>query len=346
MTKSTNVPVFVKEILLRVQKNFPLTAKPFEAIAKELDMEEDEVISIIQEQKDEKIIRQTSAIFDTKSLGYKSSLVAFEINEDKINKAVEIINAHPGVSHNYERNHKFNIWFTMACSPDSKLGIDKTIKILAKLTSANAFIMLPTLKLFKISVKLDTTGKGDKKEKILKKEKIKINMTPLHIDVVKLLQNDIEIKSEPFKDIIKKLNITYEQFFTIVDELQKSGIMRRFASILNHRNAGFNANAMVVWDIDEANGEDIGKTAAEFSAVSHCYLRPKYDNWQYNLFTMVHGKTKEETNAVIEEIANEIESKSHMPLYSSREFKKIRLKYFTNDEKQWEDKYISIGENL
>ena len=325
-----------KEILLRVQKNFPLTAKPFKAIAKELDMDESEVINILQQQKDEKIIRQTSAIFDTKSLGYKSSLVAFEIDEDKIDAAVEIINAHPGVSHNYERNHKFNIWFTMAVSPETKIGLDKTIEILAKLTNANAFIMLPTLKLFKISVKLDTTGKGDKKEKIIKKEKIAIDMTPLHMDVIKLLQNDIEIKSEPFEDIIKTLNITYDEFFKIVDELEKSGMMRRFASILNHRRAGFNANAMVVWDVDEKNGETIGKTAAEFSAVSHCYLRPKYDNWQFNLFTMVHGKTKEETNAVIADIEKEIESKSHMPLYSSREFKKIRLKYFTDDEQQWE----------
>jgi len=325
-----------KEILLRVQKNFPLTAKPFKAIAKELDMDESEVINILQQQKDEKIIRQTSAIFDTKSLGYKSSLVAFEIDEDKIDAAVEIINAHPGVSHNYERNHKFNIWFTMAVSPETKIGLDKTIEILAKLTNANAFIMLPTLKLFKISVKLDTTGKGDKKEKIIKKEKIAIDMTPLHMDVIKLLQNDIEIKSEPFEDIIKTLNITYDEFFKIVDELEKSGMMRRFASILNHRRAGFNANAMVVWDVDEKDGEIIGKTAAEFSAVSHCYLRPKYDNWQFNLFTMVHGKTKEETNAVIADIEKEIESKSHMPLYSSREFKKIRLKYFTDDEQQWE----------
>ena len=335
-----------KEILLRVQKNFPLIAKPFEAIAKELNIEEQKVISIIQEQKNQKIIRQTSAIFDTKSLGYKSSLVAFEIDEDKIDKAVEIINSHSGVSHNYERNHKFNIWFTMAVSPKSELGLDKTIEILAKLTDANAFIMLPTLKLFKISVKLDTTGKGDKKEKVVKKEKINIEMTPLHIEVIKLLQNDIEIKSEPFEDIIKSLNIDYQKFFSIVEDLDKSGMMRRFASILNHRKAGFNANAMVVWDVDEKNGEEIGKTAAEFSAVSHCYLRPKYDNWQYNLFTMVHGKTKEETDSIIEEISKEIESKSHMPLYSSREFKKIRLKYFTDDEQEWENKYIKLEGEL
>jgi DNA-binding Lrp family transcriptional regulator len=328
-----------KDILLRVQKNFPLNPKPFQIIADELGISQDKVIEILQEQKEQKIIRQTSAIFDTKSLGYKSSLVAFEIDDDKIDDAVKIINSHPGVSHNYERNHKFNIWFTMAVSPETTLGLDKTIELLASLTNANAFIMLPTLKLFKISVKLDTTGKESKKEKIIKKDKIKIDMTPLHFDVIKLLQKDIQIKPEPFEDIINQLNITYDKLFEIIDQLQKSGMMRRFASILNHRKAGFNANAMVVWDVDEENGEAIGKTAAEFSAVSHCYLRPKYPNWQYNLFTMVHGKTKEDTNAVINSIASEIESKSYMPLYSSREFKKVRLTYFTNDEAIWELKY-------
>jgi len=331
-----------KDILLRIQKNFPLVARPFEVIAKELNTSEENVISIIKEQKDEKIIRQTSAIFDTKSLGYKSSLIAFEIDEDKIDDAVKIINAHPGVSHNYERNHKFNIWFTCAVSKNSKIGLEETIKILAKQTKANDFIMLPTLKLFKISVKLDTTGNENKKEKVLKKEKIKINMTPLHINIVKLLQNDIEIKPEPFEDIIKELNISYDEFFKVVNELQQSGVMRRFASILNHRRAGFNANAMVVWDVDEKDGVLAGETAASFSAVSHCYLRPKYPNWQYNLFTMVHGKTKEQTNEVIKNIESEIKSKSHMPLYSSREFKKVRLKYFTEDEKIWEEKHKNL----
>jgi DNA-binding Lrp family transcriptional regulator len=208
---------------------------------------------------------------------------------------------------------------------------------LAKLAKANDYIILPTLKLFKISVKLDTTGKENQKEKVKQKKKIDIKLTPKHIQIVKLLQEDIEFISEPFKKIIDKLNINYDDFFILVDELQKSGMMRRFASILNHRKAGFNANAMVVWDIDETKGEEIGKIAASFSAVSHCYLRPKYDNWQYNLFTMIHGKTTEDTNSVIDAIANEIIYKSNMALYSSREFKKVRIKYFSDEFAKWEE---------
>ena len=328
-----------QEILSRIQKKFPLVAKPFKAIADELGMSEDEVLAILQEEKKNNIIRQTSAIFDTKRLGYKSSLVAFKIAKEKISDAVNIINSHPGISHNYERNHDFNIWFTLAVAPDSKLGLEKTLEILAKLTGAEDYIMLPTLKLFKISVKLNTTGKDEKKEKVKKVQHTEIELTPLHHQVIQRAQYDIEIVSEPFKKIIEELDIDYETFFNILIELQEAGIMRRFASILNHRKAGFNANAMVVWDVDEENGEAIGEKAAAFSAVSHCYLRPKYDNWPYNLFTMVHGKTTEETNAIIDDMAKEIPSKSYMPLYSSREFKKVRIEYFTPAMAEWETQY-------
>jgi len=329
-----------KEILSRIQKKFPLVAKPFKAIADELGIGEEEVLSILQAQKADKIIRQTSAIFDTKRLGYISSLVAFKIPAEKIDAAVAIINSHPGISHNYERNHDFNIWFTLGVAPDSKLGLEKTLEILAKVTEAEDYIMLPTLKLFKINVKLNTTGKDEKKEKVKKVVHTDIDLTPLHMDIIKRAQYDIDIISEPFGQIIKDLDITYETFFNILKELQEAGVMRRFASILNHRKAGFSANAMVVWDVDEANGEAIGESAAAFSAVSHCYLRPKYANWPFNLFTMVHGKTTEETNGIIADMAKEIPNKSHMPLYSSREFKKVRIEYFTPAFEAWEKKYI------
>ena len=328
-----------QEILSRIQKNFPLVPKPFKQIADELKISEDTVLKILREQKKEKIIRQTSAIFDTKRLGYKSSLVAFEIAKDKIDEAVKIINSHPGISHNYERNHTFNIWFTLAIPSNSILGLEKTIKLLAKLTKADDFIMLPTLKLFKISVKLNTTGKDNKKERVKTQNFKDIKLTSFDYEVVKEAQKDLEMISEPFKKSVKRLNINYEDFFATLQKFKDAGVMRRFASILNHRKAGFNANAMVVWDIEEKDGEDIGKTVAKFSAVSHCYLRPKYPNWQYNLFSMIHGKTTEETNGIIDEIAKEIKFKSYKPLYSSREFKKVRIEYFSPKFEEWEKKY-------
>ena len=234
------------ELLFQMQNSFPMVEKPFEVIAKALGTTEEEVLTTVRKLKDEKIIRQTSAIFDTKRLGYKSSLVAFKVDEAKVDEAAEIINAHPGVSHNYLRNHDYNIWFTMAVAPDSKLGLEKTIEILKERTNAQDGITLPTLKMFKISVKMDTTGKRAKKEKLKKLSHKTIELTPEHIAVIKALQKDIEITKEPFKKSIEVLGLSYERFFALAHELKESGVMRRFATILNHRKAGFGAK--LLWE--------------------------------------------------------------------------------------------------
>ena len=155
------------KILSYIQKNFPLIPRPFKKIADDLGLTEDEVIKIISQEKEANVIRQISAIFDTKRLGYKSTLAAFMIDKEDIDEAASIINSHPGVSHNYERDHDFNIWFTLAVPPDSKLGLEKTLEILAKLAKAKDFIMLPTIKKFKISLNLMS------KEVVLKKRKFK-----------------------------------------------------------------------------------------------------------------------------------------------------------------------------
>lgn len=325
------------ELLFQMQNAFPMTQRPFKILAKELDTTEDEILSAVQKLKDEKIIRQTSAIFDTKRLGYKSSLIAFKVPEDKVDQAADIINQHPGVSHNYLRNHDYNIWFTMAVAPDSKLGLEKTINILKERTGAEDAITLPTLKMFKISVKMDTTGKRAKKEKVKKVAHKEIELTPLHISVIKELQKDIDITPEPFKAATEKLELSYEQFFEIANTLKESGVMRRFATILNHRKAGFGANAMSVWAVPEDKGEEIGQEMASFSAVSHCYLRPSYPNWPYNLFAMVHAKTQEECDTLIEEMAKESGLTEYGKLYSTVEFKKQRLVYFNDAFEVWEE---------
>lgn len=325
------------ELLYQMQNAFPMTQRPFEEIANALDTTEEEVISTVQKLKDGKIIRQTSAIFDTKRLGYKSSLVAFKVPEEKIGEAAQIINAHPGVSHNYLRNHDYNIWFTMAVAPDSRLGLEKTIEILKEQVGADDAIILPTLKMFKISVKMDTTGKRAKKEKVKKAAYKEIELTPQHIAVIKEFQKDIAVTSEPYREAIEKLGLVYDEFFRIANELKESGVMRRFATILNHRKAGFGANAMSVWSVPEEQGEEIGRQMAEFSAVSHCYLRPSYPNWPYNLFAMVHAKTQEECDTLMEEMAKESGLTEYGKLYSTVEFKKQRLVYFDDAFREWEE---------
>jgi DNA-binding Lrp family transcriptional regulator len=325
------------EILYKMQTSFPLVKEPFKEIASLLNISEDEVIDIVSKNKQNSIIRQTSAIFDTKRLGYKSSLVAFKVSSENIDNAVKVINAHPGVSHNYLRNNEFNIWFTLAVAPDSTLSLEDTVEILRANSNASEALILPTLKMFKISVKMDTTGKAAKKEKVKKRAFKQIELSAKHIAVIKELQKDIAVVKEPFKEATTKLNLSYDEFFAIANELKEAGVMRRFATILNHRKAGFSANAMSVWEIPQESAEVLGKELANFSAVSHCYLRPSFPNWKYNVFAMVHAKTQEECDELIEEMAKEIGITKHSKLYSTKEFKKQRIVYFSNEFKEWEE---------
>ena len=327
--------------LALVQDGFPLAGRPFKVIGGLLGIDEDEALGVYRTLKEEKIIRQTSAILDTKKLGYDSSLVAFAVCEDGIGEIAAFISSHPGVSHNYKRAHDFNLWFTLAIPPDSKIGLSATVEMMAKKVGAKDFMILPTVKMFKIAVKLDTNKTKELKEKVVKKETESIDLTAHHYAVIAKIQDDLEVTKEPFFKIISELGIGYPELFALLDDLANGGYMRRYASILNHRKAGFVANAMVVWDIADEYALDAGAKAAEFSAVSHCYLRPKYPTWNYNLFTMIHGKTKEETQEVIDNIAKEIEFNSNLALYSSREFKKVRIKYFCDEFKNWENQYIN-----
>jgi DNA-binding Lrp family transcriptional regulator len=326
------------EILYKIQTDFPLVERPFEDLAKKLDIREDEVINIIKKNKENKIIRQTSAIFDTKRLGYKSSLVAFKVSSEFIDNAAKIINAHPGVSHNYLRDNEFNIWFTLAVAPDSSLSLEESVEILKRRSGAKEALILPTIKMFKIAVKMDTTGKAAKKEKVKKRAFKEIELTKKHIDVIKELQKDIAVVSEPFKRSIELLNMSYDEFFNIANELKESGVMRRFAAILNHRKAGFGANAMSVWEVPNEKAEAIGKELASFSAVSHCYLRPSFPQWRYNIFAMVHAKSKDECNRLIDEMAKEVKISNYSKLYSTKEFKKQRLVYFSDAFREWEER--------
>ncbi|BCD68852.1 Lrp/AsnC family transcriptional regulator [Nitratiruptor sp. YY09-18] len=326
-----------ERLITLLQQEFPICQRPFAKLAAQLETSEDKVLDIYKKFKDEGIIRQTSAIFDTKSLGYSSSLVAFKVED--IESSATFINTHPGVSHNYERDHDFNLWFTIAVAPDSKLGLEKTVEVLAKRSDAQEYIILPTKKMFKIKVQLDPRGMGKKKEKVEKKKKVSFDLTPLHYNLIKLLQEDIDAVHEPFAKVVEELGIDYDTLAQEAKRLQEGGYMRRFATILRHRKAGFSANAMVVWDVDEKKAEEIGEKVAAYKAVSHCYLRPTYPNWPYSLFSMVHGKSKEEVEEVVEEIAKEIKPRDYRYLYSTREFKKERIKYFSDAFYEWERRY-------
>ncbi len=141
-----------------LQEQVPFVRRPFADLGKRCGLSEDETLARVKTLKQEKVIRQISAIFDTRSLGYASSLVAAKIAPENLDAAVAVINSHPGVSHNYLRNHEFNLWYTIAVPPTSRLGLDGSVDLLHRLSGAETTRLLPTLRLFKIGVRFDVEG--------------------------------------------------------------------------------------------------------------------------------------------------------------------------------------------
>src|SRR6476659_3261916 len=319
-----------KEILNDIQWSFPLVERPFLEMANKYQLKEKEVLYRTQRLKDIGIIRQISAIFDTRKLGYKSALVAFSVDQNKIDYVANEINKHPGVSHNYERNHEYNLWFTLAVPPYGDMKVD--LEKMALLDGVLKYRVLPTLKMYKIGVKLDMVNddaekpnpSDDVKNLETKAEKI----SELDIEYIRQLQKDIEIVKEPFKIITENLGIPSIDLFNKIKEYEKIGIMRRFAAILRHRQAGFTANGMIVWKIPEEKVDDKGLKIASFPQVSHCYRRPVYPDWEFNLFSMIHARTIEAAEKIAKEISSVIGIDNYKILFSSREFKKERVKYF------------------
>jgi DNA-binding Lrp family transcriptional regulator len=317
------------ELLTLLQAEVPCAERPFAALAGKLHTTEAEVIARIRQLKADKIIRQISAIFDTRSLGYASSLVAARIDPARVDQAAEIINQHPGVSHNYLRNHTFNLWYTIAVSPLSKLGLEKTVQILHEKSGAESTRLLPTLKLFKIGVKFDFGVESDGPAYTEKNRRELKPLSSREIEFVRYMQRDLPVTETPFADAPFPLEEMHRQFL-------ESGRMRRFAAVLHHRQAGFRANAMGVWAVPESQIDRVGELMATFREVSHCYRRPSYPDWPFSIFTMVHAKSQEECEKILAAIAEKTGIHSRSALYSAKEYKKVRVRYFTPDEEIWE----------
>ncbi len=329
-----------KRLLNLMQGSFPIAPRPYEHVASEAGVSEAEVLGRVQHLLDERIIRQVTPIFDTRALGYQSMLVAAKVDPENPWRAATVINAHPGVSHNYLRNHEFNIWFTIATEPDSPLGLNGTLEVLAKLAGAESVRQLPTLKLFKIRMDLEMeAGTKALATAAQAAEPVEIKAQPyddFDRSVIRALQGDLPVISEPYAPAAAQLGISVEALLEHLRGMQNRRLLRRVAAILFHRRAGFSANGMGVWNVPDDQILALGKRMASFRGISHCYERPTYADWPYSVFTMAHGRSKEECDAILDSIAADTGIEDRATLYSSTEFKKIRLLYFTEEYRTWE----------
>ncbi len=319
-----------RKLLNEIQWVFPLVDRPYLEIAQRYGISEAEVMRRIAAMREIGLIRQINAIFDTRRLGYKSALVAFAVKPDKLDYVSEVVNEHPGVSHNYERNHEYNMWFTLAVAPGSEMKQD--LDKMAALDGVAKYRVLPTLKLYKIGVKLDMVNddasKPEATDEVKQLSADRVPLTERDKEFIRELQKDLKVVPEPFREPADSLGIATAELFAKAKEYESLGVMRRFAAILRHRDAGFVANGMVVWHVPEDRVDEVGFKLASFPQVSHCYRRPVYPDWRFNLFSMVHARTLQAAEKMAREMSEAVGIRDYQILFSSREFKKERVKYF------------------
>ena len=329
-----------RRLLNLLQGRFPVAERPYEHVAGLADVSEGEVLVRARRLVEERIIREVTPIFDTRVLGYSSMLVAARVDAENPWRAAKVINSHPGVSHNYLRDHDFNIWFTIATEPGSPLGLDGTLEVLQRLTGAESVRQLPTLRLFKIRMDLEmekgTDALAAAAEAVDHREPEPIELSELDIAVIRATQGPMEVVSEPFASAAAELGIAQRELLDHLESMRERRALRRVAAILFHRRAGFSANGMGVWKVPDERILELGPRMASFRGISHCYQRPTYPDWPYSVFTMAHGRSKEECDAILDSIAEDTGIEERRTLYSSTEFKKCRLRYFTDEHERWE----------
>lgn len=312
-----------RRLLSLLQTGFPLVEEPFEVLAGQLNLSVDEVIRQITELKDSGIVRQISPVIDSRKLGYLSTLVAIKIPTGCLEQATMTIRNHPGISHGYERNHEFNVWVTMAVPGD--IAIETTLERLADETGAQVICDLPALKVFKLRAIF-----GEEAGDVIPAKTSTQNtvpFTPKEKLVINIIQQAIELVPAPFTKLAESAGMSPGDFLSCCRDLQQKGIIRRYGASINHRNAGFKANAMVGWMVPPVLVESVGQLLAGRREISHCYERKTNPHWRFNVFSMIHGHVREDCEVVVKKLSAETGLTDYVMLYSTREIKKTRIKY-------------------
>lgn len=327
-----------RRLLNRIQEDFPLVEEPYAALGEALGTSEQDILARLSQLRASAVLRQISAIFDTRALGYHSTLVAMQFPAERLEEAAALISAHPGVSHNYARKHEYNLWFTLAVPPWQ--DVEQAVQRLGERAGATVTRMLPTLRLFKIGVRLDVAGErapaAQEQARVYAAADVERGQAaPLQardIAFIRELQKDLPQISRPFDGYAATLGCTLDAVFAWCAAMTECGKMRRFSAVLRHQNAGFVSNAMGVWKVPPERVDEVGPAMAAFAAVSHCYERPVYPDFPYNVYTMVHGRTREECLLTLDAIALRTGVEERQYLWSSHEFKKERVQYFLEEE--------------
>lgn len=318
-----------RRLLNLIQGEFPLTSEPFSALGLALGVSGEQVIRRIEGLKAGGIVRYIGPLFDARSLGYHITLVAMRVAEQRLDEATQVVCEHPGVSHGYQRDHHFNLWFTLALPWER--DIQDELGRLAGVLAAEAVLDLPVLRAFKLGTCFDVGGDATPTADASVAYRVSFakapDLSPSDRALIKELQRDLPLIPRPFDTTAERLGIDTDEFLAHCQSLLQRSVMRRFSASVSHARLGFVANAMVCWIASPDRVEAAGQKLAALREVSHCFERKANSIWPYNLFAMIHGRTREACQEIARKVSRQSGLRDYEVLFSSKEFKKARVKY-------------------
>jgi len=323
-----------KALMSVIQANFPVDRRPFQRLAAYLDADAEDIERRIARMRSDGIIRRLGAVFDSRNLGYVSTLVAGRIDPDRLDEVAAEVTKLAGVTHNYRREHVYNLWFTL--TSESAESLEETLEDLRHRIAARELYSLPALKVFKIRVNFQFAESSEAIDAAVSHARAftaphQAPTEPLSDEqkqLVRLLQENLPDSHKPFDEIADQLGWSVGRVLEQIEDWLAAGVIRRLGAVVRHQRLGFRANGMAVLDVPEDREDEVGAILAGRSEISHCYCRPRLPDFPYGLFAMVHGHDAQEVRDLVASLAGELEIDNYDVLFSTTEYKKVSMKYF------------------
>lgn len=341
-------------VLGTIQSGFPIVPDPYGTLAEQLGLERDEVEKALLDLREEGLVRRIGASFDSKRLGYSSTLCALAAPPERADEVAAIINAYPGVTHNYLRENRYNIWFTLITRSSEDRA--RILGQIVEQSGCGDLLDVPATKMYKIRVDF---GKGHGKKATEAKAKAKDagehvagrfgaaatdarafgGDDAFDVALVRWAQGDVAFDADgalverPFEQgaalVGKQIGreVTENEVIARILELRALKAIRRFGAMVKHQKMGFAFNGMTVWNVDDGRLDEVGAAFAEKPYVSHCYTRLAKPTWPYKIYAMAHAQTQNELDGYVAELG-EIAQAEPLVLVSTKEYKKVSMRYF------------------
>lgn len=319
------------------QRGFPLVPRPFAAIAADCGLREDEVLDALRAWQASGIVSRVGAVFAPRRIG-ASALAALAAPAERLEEVAARVSAVAEVNHNYQREHAYNLWFVITAASSERL---REIVADIERDTGCAVIVLPLEEEFHIDLGFDLAGAARTADKeaapsVRATSEVACALPALERGLMRALQEGLPFESAPFEMLGRKAGLSEAMAIEMIERWLADGIVNRFGIVVRHHELGFRANAMCVWDVPDGEVGRIGRLLATEPAVTLCYRRRRaLPGWRYNLFCMIHGRSREAVRMTRDDIARRLglDRWAHEVLFSCRRFKQQGACYLTDADK-------------